>query len=360
MFSKLFIGFCVLALANSELLRVKLHKIKKSVRSRIADEGLYNSDDSTYYGKITIGTPPQPFTVLFDTGSSNLWIPSKSCTSAICTPHNRYNSAASSTYVKNGESFFIAYGTGELEGFLSKDTVTIAGLSVKGQTFAEATSLAEMFQYVKFDGILGLGYTSISQDNVTPVLYNMYSQKLIKSPVFSFYLKRNMADPDDGGQLVFGGADPKHYTGSFTFVPVDDQGYWQFKMDGGSLGAYKFCVGGCQAIVDSGTSLVTGPPDTIEEIYKLLNATENSIGMIAVDCNKVSSLPTISFTLGGKSLTLEPKDYIVKTPYGCEVGFGYNYSYGYGPDWILGDVFMGKYYTQFDMANNRVGFAVAK
>lgn len=83
-------------------------------------------------------------------------------------------------------------------------------------------------------------------------------------------------------------------------------------MDGGSLGAYKFCVGGCQAIVDSGTSLVTGPPDTIEEIYKLLNATENSIGMIAVDCNKVSSLPTISFTLGGKSLTLEPKDYIVK------------------------------------------------
>lgn len=70
-----------------------------------------------------------------------------------------------------------------------------------------------MFEYVKFDGILGLGYTSISQDSVTPVLYNMYSQKLIKSPVFSFYLKRNMADPDDGGQLVFGGADPKHYTG---------------------------------------------------------------------------------------------------------------------------------------------------
>ncbi|KAI8000231.1 Aspartic proteinase A1 [Camellia lanceoleosa] len=432
---------------------------------------LKNYMDAQYFGEIGIGTPPQKFTVIFDTGSSNLWVPSLKCYFSVpCYFHAKYKSSLSSTYKKNGKPAEIHYGTGAISGFFSVDNVKVGDFVAKDQEFIEATREPGItFLAAKFDGILGLGFREISVGDAVPVWYNMVEQGLVKEEVFSFWLNRN-ADEEEGGEIVFGGVDPNHYRGKHTYVPVTKKGYWQFDMgdvliDGKPTG---HCDAGCSAIADSGTSLLAGPTTVITMINHAIGATgvvsqecksiveqygqtimdlllsesqpkkicsqiglcsfdgthgvstgiesvvdeknggrsaglrdgmcsacemtivwiqnqlrqnqtqhqilnyvnelcdqlPSPMGESAVDCENLSSMPSVSFTIGGKVFDLSPDEYILKVGEGaaaqCISGFiALDVPPPHGPLWILGDVFMGRYHTVFDSGNLRVGFAEA-
>jgi hypothetical protein len=75
--------------------------------------------NAQYFIEINVGTPAQTFTVVPDTGSSNLWLYSKSCWSIPCWTHALYDNKKSSTYKKNGEAFDITYGSGGVKGTVS-------------------------------------------------------------------------------------------------------------------------------------------------------------------------------------------------------------------------------------------------
>jgi phytepsin len=238
-----------------------------------------NFMDAQYFGAVSIGTPPQSFQVVFDTGSSNLWIPSAKCafTQIPCDLHAKYESKNSRTAVPDGAPFAIRYGSGSLSGFLSEDTLTWAGLPIQHQTFAEATKEPGLaFMFAKFDGILGMGWEQISVDKVTPPFYNLVKQRLVKDNVFSFWLNRDEdSDSGPGGELVLGGIDPEHHIGPHTWLNVTREGYWQIAMDDVLLGdaSSGHCgTKGCAAIVDTGTSLLAGPTAFIKEINERIGA----------------------------------------------------------------------------------------
>lgn len=336
-----------------------------------AVEVLTNFQDAQYFGPISIGTPAQEFQVIFDTGSSNLWVPSKKCaiTNLACRTHNKYDATKSSTYKQNGTNFGIQYGTGALTGFLSTDTLNIAGIEITGQTFGEAIRQPGItFVAAQFDGILGMGFPQIAVDGVVPPFQNMMTQKLVDEPVFSFWLSRD-AKAAKGGEITFGGSDPAHYKGDIVWTDITREGYWQIKVDSVDVEGGKpntFCAGGCQMIADTGTSLLAGPSKEVHAINKMIGGIPFLNGEYLIPCHKIKDLPSISFTIEGTEFVLEGEDYVLKidNPESgesqCLSGFiGMDIPEPAGPLWILGDVFIGRFYTIHDFGNKRIGFAEA-
>merc|ERR1712142_882410 len=347
--------------------RYGVDRILNSFNKDFPEEPLENYLDAQYYGPIEIGTPGQTFNVIFDTGSSNLWVPSKSCPiwEVACRFHNRYDSGKSSTYKANGTKFEIQYGSGAMSGFLSTDSVCIAGVCVTDQTFAEATHEPGLaFLAARFDGILGMGFPQISVLDVPPVFHNMIDQGLVEAPIFSFWLSR---DPDAavGGELILGGTDPNFYTGEVAYSPVQREGYWEILMDDmSSSGETVGCNGGCTAIVDTGSSLLVGPTAETDKINRMIGGIElvPGTGQYFIICATIDVLPDIEVTIGGQTFTLTGRDYVLEVTQAgqtqCISGF-MGLDLPMGPWWILGDVFIGKFYTEFDVGNSRVGFAEA-
>ncbi|PWW74908.1 Asp-domain-containing protein [Tuber magnatum] len=314
--------------------------------------------NAQYFSEITIGTPPQSFKVVLDTGSSNLWVPSSQCGSIACYLHSKYDSTSSSTYKANGTSFEIRYGSGSLSGFVSQDHIGIGDLEIKHQTFAEATSEPGLaFAFGRFDGILGLGYDSISVNRIVPPFYEMINQGLLDKPVFAFYL----GGTGDESEAIFGGIDEDHYEGKLIKLPVRRKAYWEVEFEAITFGKSTAQFENTGAIVDTGTSLIALPSTLAELLNKEIGAKKGFNGQYSVECEKRDSLPDLTFTLTGHNFTITAYDYILEVQGSCISAFmGMDFPEPIGPLAILGDAFLRKYYSVYDLGDNTVGLAKAK
>lgn len=330
-------------------------------------ENITNYFDAQYFGRIDLGTPGQGFDVIFDTGSSNLWVPSATCNfvELACISHEQYDSTLSSTYVADGTEVTFNYGSGTVSGFLSIDTNIVAGLDIVSQTFAEVNHEPGVaFIAGRFDGISGLGFVELAVGDVIPPFYNMVDQGLVDEPVFSFWLNRDYTE-SLGGYLFFGGSEPSLYEGDLIYSDVIDEYYWAVDITSLDFGGDTTvaCASGCVGIIDSGTSVMTGPYEEVKAINDALGGFEiPALHEWIINCDTIPDMPDIIWTINGVTYLMTPEDYILKVEdqgqEQCISGFvGLDLPFPRQDYWILGDSFMGKVYSEFDLGNKRIGFA---
>eukprot|EP00357_Protocruzia_adherens_P007535 CAMPEP_0115043322 /NCGR_PEP_ID=MMETSP0216-20121206/46804_1 /TAXON_ID=223996 /ORGANISM="Protocruzia adherens, Strain Boccale" /LENGTH=264 /DNA_ID=CAMNT_0002425629 /DNA_START=510 /DNA_END=1304 /DNA_ORIENTATION=- len=248
-------------------------------------------------------------------------------------------------------------------------------MAIKHQGFAEISrEIGDVFKEGEFEGILGLAYPELA-NRYDPIFDTVMSQGLLGKNQFAFYFR---TIHDHQSTIIFGEPDPRYYKGNILWVPVVRKMYWEIEMDDILLdnSSRDLCNSDeaetrCRAVLDTGTSLIAGPS---EKIATLIADIE-----IELDCNNVDELPDISFVIGGREFEFKPRDYILfsnssldqqKCRYyilfsnssldqqKCRIGFmPLDVPPPKGPLWILGDIFIRRYFTIFDRDFDQVGLA---
>ncbi|XDB65903.1 hypothetical protein AB1E18_019213 [Capra hircus] len=320
--------------------------------SNLTIRPLRNIVDMLYVGNITIGTPPQEFQVVFDTGSSDLWVPSVFCQSLACATKVMFIHLQSSTFRPTQKVFNIEYNPGRMKGLLVYDTVRIGDLVSTDQPFC--ISLAETGFEAR---ILGLNYPNISFSVAIPIVDNLKNEGAISELVFAFFLSK---DKWEGSEVMFGGVDHRCYEGELNWVPLIQAGNWIVHMDCISMKRKIIaCSGGCEALVDTGTALIKGPRRLVNNIQKLIGPMPQG-SKHYVSCSAVNTLPSIIFTINGINYLVPALPYTLKDSRGnCYTTFKENTVRTSRETWILGDVFLRLYFSVFDRGNDRIGLARA-
>ncbi|KAF9352107.1 hypothetical protein BGX26_010018 [Mortierella sp. AD094] len=332
-----------------------------------------NSLDTQWVAAMLIGTPAQEFSVVFDTGSSDLWVPSTSCQSSTCSSLRRYNPGKSSTYNQDGRTWSINYADNSwVSGVIGVDDITVAGIKIKGQAFGMASVDTGSTAATGVDGIMGLGFDSNTQvSNIKTPITSMLSQNQIEQGIVSVWLNKASnqdASLSEGGEFIFGGVDPSLYTGTITYVPVTSDTDWEISVDQLFIGRKELSLSNAasSAIVDTGSSYILFPDYLATAFHRAIpnSQYDNKLGWL-IPCALANSrtVGDLTFVLGGQKFSVPLSDIVIlKSEYN-----GYCLSaidswqeldgHGSQSGILLGDLFIKNQYVVYDYDKKQIGFA---
>ncbi|KAI1313038.1 hypothetical protein EDD11_002743 [Mortierella claussenii] len=332
-----------------------------------------NSLDTQWVAAMLIGSPKQEFSVVFDTGSSDLWVSSISCQSKTCMTLRRFNPSRSSSFIQDGRTWSINYADNSwVSGVLGIDDVTVAGIPVKGQTFGLASVNTGSTAATGVDGIMGLGFETNSEiGGVKTPVSNMLEQNQIDQAIVSVWL--NKASNQDaslsaGGEFIFGGVDPSLYTGSITYVPVTSSKEWQISVEQLFIGRKELSLSNSasSAIVDTGSSYILFPDYLATAFHRAIpnSQYDKQLGWL-IPCALANSrsVGDLTFVLGGQKFSVPISDIVILMSeyngYCLSAVDSWQELPGHGSQSgiLLGDLFIKNQYVVYDYDKKQVGFA---
>lgn len=325
--------------------------------------------DYAYYTSISIGTPPVAYDVLLDTGSSDLWFVGEDCPTCATSGRPTYSSTGSSTFNTTGSApFGISYLGGDVNGTTAHETVSMAGMSIDNQSYGVIHIFQEGSLPKIVSGLLGMAWRPLAKLGV-PWWMNAASKYQWAEPLFAVALSREVTNPaplasEPGGSFTVGAVDPSLFTGEIDYIDIPD-GYntwWLAPLTGITIGGSVLQIGSQLAAIDTGTTLIGGPPTVVEAIYAQIpgvqRGTGDSAGYYFYPCE---TQVNISFTFGNKSWPMNPSDFPHDSQNGMCLGAIFAVTLGspgqLAPQWIVGDAFLKNVYSVFRYYPPAVGFA---
>jgi cathepsin D len=357
---------------------------KRSVAGlSILDQG----GDASYIASLEIGTPPQQFDVVLDTGSSDLWLagPSFTCTNSFCQNAPVFATSQSSSFktIASISETTITYGSGSVAGTLGSDTVTMGGFTVDAQTLLIADRESPDLVQSPVSGLMGLAFQALASTQALPFWQALLNGNQLSAPEMSFWLARdtstniNSSSLVPGGVFTLGGTNSTLFSGDVEFTTMvslpntNVNSFWLLSLTGVTVNGKTVQIStGDQAIsaIDTGTTLIGGPQADVLAIYTAIGGAPSKVnsGFYTFPC---STQVTVSFSFGGSSWAINPEDFNIgpedSTDTLCE-GAIFDLDAGVklppdsgNPNWVIGDTFLKNVYSVFraSPAPGSVGFA---
>ncbi|KZT73103.1 aspartic peptidase A1 [Daedalea quercina L-15889] len=326
------------------------------------------ANDVGYVATVQIGTPPQDFKFLMDTGSADMWVGSSdNCTtegtSQGCGNHTFLGTNTSSSFAQIGKQFQVTYGTGQVAGVTVSDNVNIAGLALNNHTFGVANVESTDFSSdtVPFDGLMGLAQSTLSEEGVDTPPESLTSNGLIGQAIASFKISR-LADQTNDGEVTFGGLDTSKFDQN-SLVTVDNvsqEGFWEAAMDAVTADGQDLGLQNRSAILDIGTTLIVAPQTDADAVHAAIpGAQSDGQGGYTIPCTSNTS---VALGFGGSSFAINPLD-LLFTPVDannltgdCVSGISAGEIDG-ATTWLVGDVFLKNVYMSVNQNTNQISLA---
>jgi cathepsin D len=334
-------------------------------------------NDSSYSGVVSIGTPPQNFNLVLDTGSSDLWVATTSCTSC-GSDIPEFNPSKSSTYKATSSQLEIDYGSGSAQGIVAQDSVTFGSFEMSQELLA-VTNITSRLIDDGLSGIMGLGFASISALQTTPFWEALYNANDLAEPLFSFYLERyvnqaNQISTAPGGVLTLGGTNSSLYNGSIEYLNLTGpSSYWLLTVSSVTVQGKTIPIDPLSglAAIDTGTTLIGAPTPIAASIWAQVpgstELTGDWQGLYAFPCD---TNVTVYISFGGTNWAISPLDMNLGTLNDTMIGNAgasspsqmcaggiFDIGIGSAPAWIVGDTFLKNVYSVFRASPAAVGFA---
>ncbi|KIK03670.1 hypothetical protein K443DRAFT_94720 [Laccaria amethystina LaAM-08-1] len=319
-----------------------------------------------------VAPPPLvTYSLLIDTGSSNTWV-------GAGIPYVK-----TSTSVKTSNSVSVSYGSGSFSGTEYLDQVTVApGLVIPNQSIGVASTSSG---FSGFDGILGIGPVDLTGDrtlspattsSIPTVTDNLFANGVITANEIGVSFEPTTVPSVVNGELTWGGTDSSKFTGSINYTPLTTtypaREYWGINQSI-RYGTSTTILSSTAGIVDTGTTLILIATNALTKYKSATGAVnDNATGLLRITSTQYSNLKSLFFTTNGAlvfQVTYELTANAQLWPRSLNTYIGGTTSRiylivndigatsGQGLDFINGYAFLERFYSVFDTANSRVGFA---